>query len=143
MTPNESDQVISVPEQSSTGPASRGRILVVDDVMLLCEGIVRLLRQANMEGVVAHNASEALQMIKLQDFDLVVTDVMMPGASGADLVEALGRIRPNLKCIVMTGHATAPLITRLLTARNVIAVQTKPLDMQRLIAKIASSLTTK
>ncbi|HVP13258.1 MAG TPA: response regulator [Phycisphaerae bacterium] len=140
MTQNTPDELTSVQEQTGIATPPRGRVLVVDDVMLLCEAIVRLLHQAHFEGVIAHDAEEALQLVKTQPFDLVVTDVMMPGRSGVDLVEELGRIRPALKCIVMTGHATKVLITRLKAARNVIGVQTKPLNTQRLIAQISASL---
>jgi len=124
-------------KQSASGRELRGSVLVVDDVKMLCEGIVRLLRQASIEGVVAHNVEEALQLVERRHFDVVITDVMMPGASGADLVEVLGRLRPDLKCIVMTGYATKALIDRLSGARNVIDVLAKPLDTRRLIDRLS------
>lgn len=140
---NKPSEAVVTDGQSCGVPNARGRILVVDDVKLLCEGLVRLLRQAQIEGVVAHGVADALQLVEKHHFDCVITDVMMPGLSGVELVEELGRIRPDLKCIVMTGYATRDLINRLKAARNVIAIQTKPLDVPRLIDKVSSLLGPK
>ncbi|MBI4581489.1 MAG: response regulator [Planctomycetes bacterium] len=124
----------ALPEQRT----STRRILVVDDTHLLCEGLIRLLRHARFEGVAANSAAQALRLIERQHFDLVITDVQMPGLSGADLTEELGKTHPDLKCIVITGYATKPLIARLTAARNVVDILTKPLDTNRLITRIRS-----
>lgn len=124
-------------KRPASGRPLRGSVLVVDDVKMLCEGLVRLLRQSSFEGTVAHSVDEALQLVGRRRFDVVITDVMMPGASGADLVEVLARTHPSLKCIVMTGYATKALIDRLSTARNVVDILAKPLNTRRLIDRIS------
>jgi two-component system, response regulator PdtaR len=140
MTEGQIDTTAPVKDERSTVTAPRGRVLVVDDVKLLCEGILRLLRQASLEGVVAHNVRDAIELVRSQQFDLVITDIRMAGPSGADLVEELARLRPDLKCIVITGYATTAIIARLGAAGNVIGVHTKPLNTQKLLEKVSSFL---
>jgi DNA-binding NtrC family response regulator len=138
------DSTSAATEQAKAGRkpaqvrAMRGKVLVVDDVALLCEGIIRLLRHAHIAGDMARDAVQAMQLAEMQHYDLVVTDVMMPGMSGADLVDELGKSHPDLKVIVITGYATPKLISKLATARNVVDILSKPVDTHRLIARISS-----
>jgi len=81
-------------------------ILIVDD-----EPAVRLALQVNLSrhGLqvhVASNAKEAAEILRAEPFDLVLTDVRMPGASGLELVQKIHDAWPEMAVIVMTGQGS-------------------------------------
>jgi len=83
-----------------------GRILVVDDEAELMSALCEMLADQGYETAGFLNADEALAVLKEQEFDLMLTDLMMPGMNGIDLIRAGLEIDPNLIGIVMTGHGT-------------------------------------
>jgi CheY-like chemotaxis protein len=62
------------------------------------------LQRLDFAVTTATNGSEALQVIEQQAFDLVLTDAVMPGISGPELVGHLRRARPELCIILMSGY---------------------------------------
>ncbi len=86
------------------------RILVVDDEQIMRDGCARILSKDEWQVVTAENGESGLEAIKRGDgFDLVLLDLMMPGISGMDVLEAAQRIDANLLVIVITGYATVEL----------------------------------
>src|SRR5262245_48847512 len=65
------------------------RILVVDDYPETASLIAQLLAREGYQTVSARNAEEALEACRSQDFDLLVSDIHMPGKSGWELLRAL------------------------------------------------------
>lgn len=85
---------------------SKGLVLIVDDEAELREVIAIEFQMAGWTTTEAKNAVEALAIAKLQSFDLIVSDVRMPGGGGVDLVAALrslGRERPAI--FLMSGFS--------------------------------------
>ena len=66
------------------------RILVVDDELSMREFLSILLEREGYEAAVAANAEQALSLLETGQFDMVISDVQMPGLSG---IELLGRIK--------------------------------------------------
>jgi DNA-binding response OmpR family regulator len=58
----------------------------------------------------APDGESALDVINSEPVDLLVTDIMMPGMSGIELLERARKIRPDLRAIVMTGHKTSEAV---------------------------------
>ncbi len=86
------------------------RILVVDDEQIMREGCTRILSKEKWEVVTAENGETGLKAVKKGDgFDVVLLDLMMPGISGMDVLEAVQRVDANLLVIVITGYATVEL----------------------------------
>ena len=80
------------------------RILLVDD-----EESLRLTTGANLELegfeiVEAANAEQALELARTQAFDIVLSDIRMPGLSGVDLHERLREIVPDVPVLLMSVH---------------------------------------
>ncbi|MBU1052362.1 MAG: response regulator [Proteobacteria bacterium] len=90
--------------EKSNGKA--GRVLVLDDEIGMMEPLCKLLIEEGYEAVGFCKSAEALESLKKQEFDLLITDLMMPGVSGIDILRAGLEIDPNLVCIVMTGYGT-------------------------------------
>ncbi|MCB0278851.1 MAG: response regulator [Calditrichaeota bacterium] len=80
------------------------RILVVDDEESLTFSLYKIFIQADSdyEVLTASSGEEAWGKISEQPFDLVVTDISMPGMSGLELLEKIKKHSPNTTVIVMT-----------------------------------------
>ena len=79
-------------------------ILIVDDDAGVCAALARLVGQAHHVEC-AHSARRALEVLADRKFDVLLCDIVMPGASGADLHDELRRTRPELaeRVLFMTG----------------------------------------
>ncbi len=78
-------------------------ILVIEDEPEVCEVICALLEDSGYTTVSASNGSVALDIVGQQEFDLVLTDLVMPGMEGVETMAALRRVAPKLRVIAMSG----------------------------------------
>jgi len=81
-------------------------ILVVDDEKFLVEGISQHLRDSGYQVVGLVDSTKALEAVRNEDFDLVLTDLRMPGVSGIDLARAVCDKDTDTQVIILTGYAT-------------------------------------
>ena len=81
-------------------------ILVVDDMPGMRRVLNGALASEGYDVATAENGEEALARIEKQDFDLIVTDIVMPGLSGLEVLERSRLVNPRAAVIVITGHAT-------------------------------------
>jgi signal transduction histidine kinase len=122
-------------------PATRIRVLLLDDEAPLREAVLRYLARRDIDVVAVGDGGEALRALKQHDFDVILSDVRMPGMNGRDFVAHLRRERPELvaRLIFSTGNAFAPDTEELLEGAGVPSVS-KPFDfvaLERLIRDIA------
>ncbi len=108
-----------------------GRILVVDDERNMCELLETALRMRDFESQWFTSADEALRAIHASEFDVVLTDLKMPGTTGLQLCEKVVANRPDIPVVVMTAFGS------LETAVSAIRVGafdfvTKPIEMDLL-----------
>jgi len=90
---------------SAVQPATRGRVLVVDDEPELCGLVCRWLGALGYVAVSADSADTALRCLEAEQFDILFTDVVMPGSmNGIDLARAAEAIQPNIKICVTSGN---------------------------------------
>lgn len=82
------------------------RILLVEDDETALEVFREALTEYDYEVVTAKNGEDALQKARLQSFDLVVTDIRMPGTDGLQALEEVKAMHPETKSIVVTGYAS-------------------------------------
>ena len=67
-------------------------VLIVDDEVMIRDNLERLLKPSGYETVVAASGEEALGIVKLREFDIVLLDIRMPGISG---MEVLGHLHSD------------------------------------------------
>jgi two-component system phosphate regulon sensor histidine kinase PhoR len=83
------------------------RILVVDDEQIMRDGCTRILSTEDLEVATADSGEAGLEAITKGDgFDVVLLDLMMPGISGMEVLEAIHQVDLNILVIVITGYAT-------------------------------------
>lgn len=83
-----------------------GRIMIVDDEAELMTALCESLAAQGYEANGFTNGADALKVLAEQDYDLLLTDLMMPEMDGIALLKSGLEIDPNLICIIMTGHGT-------------------------------------
>jgi len=81
-----------------------GRILVVDDELVVCKSVQRILSEHDTE--MAQSAEDALIKLKEEPFDVIFTDLKMPGMDGIELLQIVQKEYPQTIVIVITGYAT-------------------------------------
>jgi CheY-like chemotaxis protein len=115
------------------GPAgSRGRILLVEDDPEAALFAVHVLsKRGQFEVTHTADPAVALQLVAAGRWDLVVTDVEMPGMNGFDLLDALHRVAPGLPVAVVSAHAYLRATALLGHADGFLA---KPLRVDQLLA---------
>jgi signal transduction histidine kinase len=94
--------------RSSTPPsASRLRVLVVDDDASVRQITARMLQMGGHEVEQAEDGAVALERVKQNDYDLVVSDVVMPNLNGVDLRRELAQLHPHVTVLLTAGDSTA------------------------------------
>jgi len=82
------------------------RILVVDDEMIVCESCKRILEEEGYEAETALSGKEAFEKMKANPFDIVITDLKMPGIDGMEVLRTFRREYPDSIIIMITGFST-------------------------------------
>jgi DNA-binding response OmpR family regulator len=82
------------------------KILVVDDEENVCHSIRKVLSRKGYSVFQALNVEDAVGQIKDSSFDLVITDLMIPGTSGMELLQIIRDHYPELDVIMITGYAS-------------------------------------
>jgi DNA-binding NtrC family response regulator len=85
------------------------KILVVDDDSQVRESIVEIMRRKNCATESCSNGTDALARVRDESFDLVVSDIKMPGMSGIELLEQVKQIDPDMPFIVITAFGAVDL----------------------------------
>ncbi len=85
---------------------AREKILVVDDEPSIVHLCVRVLDEEGYVAKGALSAEQALEMVKEESFDLLVTDIVMPGMDGLELLQKVREKYPEIGAVIITGYAT-------------------------------------
>jgi len=100
-------------EQAPAPPAPRaaepvaisGRILVVEDDHIVRGLVAETLQDAGFEVIEAALPSAALELVETEDFDLLLTDIVMPEMNGRELARRILELRPGLRVLYTSGYA--------------------------------------
>lgn len=126
-----------MPDPSSPTPTPRSplRILLVDDEETLRETTADLLRGDGYLVDTAGDGGESIDMLKANAYDLMLSDILMPGNANLDLVRCIREVDPDLPIILITGYPSVGTAVEALNL-SVKAYLTKPLDYGALLAEL-------
>jgi excisionase family DNA binding protein len=126
-------------DTKSTG-ASRSRILLVDDEESIRKLLSRML-ESTYDVEVAPDGDAAIRLLREPDahYDLLISDLNMPGMDGLTLIREAQRINPELTAIVITGYSTESSAIEALNL-GVAGYLTKPFGTAQVLAAAAKAL---
>ena len=116
-----------------------GRILVVDDELAMREICRHALEGAGHRVSLAESGSQALDLFRPGEFDLLLTDLMMPGMSGLELLTKLLDSDSDLACVMMTAAATVETAVEAIE-RGAYNYLSKPFTPGELVALVERAL---
>jgi len=82
------------------------KIIVIDDEKIVCDMAKRILENEGYEVETFMNSEFALERIRQQRFDLVITDLKMENISGMDILKEVNHLYPHTRVIMITAYAT-------------------------------------
>ena len=128
-------------------------ILVIDDEKRIREGCYKILRKENCSVEMAENGEKGLKMIDERHYDIILTDLMMPGIGGMEVLAKVREQHPDSVSIVITGFATLEhsieamkkgafdFIPKPFTPDQLRVVVSKAIQMTRTLQDIATERT--
>jgi CheY-like chemotaxis protein len=125
-------------------PSSGGepvRVLVIDDEPFVRDTLGEMLRQQHHDVVVADDGASGLARFREGVFDMVMTDLAMPGMSGWQVAQAVKAVRPQVPVVLVTGWGVEVQADQLQT-HGVDRVMTKPFrfeDVEDIVASVRAS----
>jgi two-component system, cell cycle sensor histidine kinase and response regulator CckA len=130
-------------DEPPEGPAVGSEtILIVEDEAAVRSVVGRILRRWGYTVLEAASGVEALEICGRHEdpIHLLLTDVIMPGMSGREVAERVGRLRPETQVIYMSGY-TAEVIDIRAVQRDGGAFLQKPFSSDILLAKVRETLS--
>lgn len=117
-------------------------ILVIDDDASVREVVSEMLRLEGHEVTIAENGSDAIPLLSTHDFDLVITDLIMPEKEGIETISEIRRTDRRIPIVAISGGGRLGPGDYLETARYIGADATlaKPFARQELLATIETLL---
>jgi CheY-like chemotaxis protein len=116
-------------------PGTARRVLVIEDEEDFRETLALVLEREGLDVTAVANGAAAIQAAGQRRFDLVITDLGMPGLSGADTIAALRVIDAELPVIVSTGYVSDELSDEC-RSRGAGNFLRKPFDLDELIGMV-------
>ncbi|HEX6322187.1 MAG TPA: response regulator [Vicinamibacterales bacterium] len=132
-------------EQNRTGvPAGlkaseRPRILIVDDEQGVRDLLSRALSGGEYDVDVAPDGRTAVEQLRTVEYDLLITDLKMPGMDGLSVIREARRIFPELPVIIITGYSTEASAIEAINL-GVSGYITKPFRLPRILAAAQKAL---
>src|ERR1700730_4362426 len=117
-------------------------VLVVDDEIQICRFVEAVLSARVAKFRWATRVRDALQILKSEPFDVLLTDLHLNGSNGLDLIQSSLRIQPDLAAIVITGFGTLDSAVEAMR-HGVRDYVVKPINSQHLLAALDRALSEK
>src|SRR3954467_1915606 len=118
------------------------QLLIVDDDANTLASLARAFRLAGHEATVCDNAARALELVKSQPFDMMLSDVVMPGKDGLSLLEDLRKADIALPVVMISGQANIEMAVRA-TRLGAADFLEKPLSTDKLLLTVDNVLKLK
>ncbi len=114
-------------------------VLVVDDDKANLDSVSRIFQREGLETLTASNGSEALELLRRPEVSVMVTDLMMPGMDGQELLKASRTIRPDVEVVLMTAYGTVETAVAAMKDGAYDFI-TKPLKRHSLVKSVQKAL---
>jgi two-component system cell cycle sensor histidine kinase/response regulator CckA len=139
--PRTTDAAVPPPVLAPTSRRGTETVLVVEDDPLVRKVALRSLTAAGYRVMLASNGQEALEIAADEKvaFDLLLTDVIMPGLNGREVADGMRRARPGLRVLYMSGYAH-DIISKAGVLDSGIEVLRKPFSATRLQERVRAAL---
>jgi excisionase family DNA binding protein len=121
---------------SSNRPA---RILVVDDEQIVRDLLLVTLSSADYEVEAAPDGARAIQMLNAASYDLLITDVRMPGTDGLAVVREARRLSSALAVVIITGASSEAIAIEAINL-GVKGYLTKPFGVEKVLAVVSRAM---
>jgi two-component system, NtrC family, nitrogen regulation response regulator NtrX len=119
--------------------AQKAHLLIVDDEANTLASLSRAFRLEGHEAAVCDNANKALELAKSQSFDLILSDVVMPGKDGLTLLEELKAQGVSTPVVMMSGQAHIEMAVRA-TRLGALDFLEKPISTEKLLLTVENAL---
>jgi excisionase family DNA binding protein len=120
-------------------PGDRPRILVVDDEQAVRDLLAKTLTMADYDVDSAPDGASAIDRLRAVEYDLLITDLKMPGMDGLSVIREARRSAPDLPVIIITGYSTEASAIEAINL-GVAGYLTKPFRLPRILAATARAL---
>ena len=117
----------------------KAHLLLVDDDPNTLASLARAFRMAGHEATVCDNATKAVQLIRAEAFDVILSDVVMPGKTGIQLLEELKQAGVKTPIVLISGQANIEMAVKA-TRLGALDFLEKPLSTDKLLLTVENAL---
>ncbi len=127
------------PRTAAAAPSGRPRVLVVDDEASIRDLLSKTLALAEYDVDLAPDGRTALDRLRVMPYDLLITDLKMPGVDGLSVIREARRLKADLPVVIITGYSTEASAIEAVNL-GVSGYLTKPFRVPRVLAVAAKAL---
>lgn len=126
-------------------PDSKLKVLVLDDEPIVGKRLAPALSKINCEVETFTSPLSAIERLKEEHFDILVTDIRMNDMDGMEVLESTAKLQPDIKVILITGYATVEVAREAMAkgAFDFIAKPFKPQELRDVVLKAARAISGK
>ena len=117
----------------------KAHLLLVDDDPSTLASLSRAFRLAGHEATVCDNASRALDLVRNEAFDLILSDVVMPGKNGIEFLEDLKKAGVKIPIVLISGEANIEMAVQA-TRLGAMDFLEKPLSTDKLLVTLENAM---
>ena len=118
------------------------KVLLVDDEVGFADILAKRLNKRNMDVTPVYTGTEAVQIIRKQDFDVAVLDLKMEDMDGIEVLKIFKKAYPEMAVIMLTGHGSEQAAKEGIEF-GAFDYLTKPCELEDLLAKIREAYSKK
>ena len=129
----------AAPARTPAPSTARPRVLVVDDESTIRDLLAKTLALAEYDVDLAPDGRAALDRLRVMPYDLLITDLKMPGVDGLSVIREARRLKADIPVIIITGFSTEASAIEAVNL-GVSGYLTKPFRVPRVLAAAAKAL---
>ncbi len=114
------------------------KILIIDDEKSIRNSLKEILEYEKHQTVLANDGVEGINLVKQNDFDLILCDIKMPKIDGIEVLEHIMKINPEIPVIMISGHGNIETAVEAIKKGAFDFIE-KPLDLNRLLITIRNA----